>query len=264
MNIETIIEGLRFPEGPCLAPDGSLWFVELKGEGLGRLDLATGQWKSILTGGAPNGIAIDAQGRVWFCDAEKCAIRRHDPATEETVVVADTIDGQPLFKPNDLAFDAAGNLLFTCPGDSRTVPTGYVVCLSPEGQLTKIAENLYFPNGLVFVNGGRDLIVAETYKQRLWSGVWNPSTRKWSQPHLWADQVVGAPGPDGMALASDGRLYVAVYGSGQIKVFDKQGRQTSAIDLPGKNPTNCCFGPGLHPSLYVTEAEKGLLLKVVL
>jgi gluconolactonase len=62
-----------------------------------------------------------------------------------------------------------------------------------------------------------------------------------------------------MALGADGLLYVAVYGSSQVKVFSPDGRQVSEQTLPGNNPTNCAFDPSGQLGLVVTEAEQGKL-----
>ena len=258
--VQVLASGLQFPEGPVFTPDGALWCVELKGGGLARWQ--QGALTRVATGGGPNGASVDREGRIWFCDSQHNAIRRLDPRTGAAESVAERVDGQPFNKPNDLAFDAAGNLLFSCPGESRHEPSGYVCCLAPSGEVSVIAREMYFPNGLVFLNGGRSLLLAETYRQRLWIGDWDPQLREWHNTRIWADQVLGAPGPDGMALGADGRLYVAVYGSGQIKIYDAAGRQAGARDLPGRNPTNCAFDPAGRLGLVVTEAERGELLSL--
>ncbi len=255
--MKIIVEDLDFPEGPCFDPAGELWFVELKGGNLVR-------WREsglerFATGGDPNGMTFDHRGVAWFCDAGQCAVRTFEPATGEFKTVADRIDGAPLFKPNDLAFDAAGNLVFTCPGDSRTEPTGYVCCLKPDGALMKVATGKYFPNGLAFTADGKELVIAETYRHRLWRGSWDAATARWIDAQPWAD--VGAPpGPDGMAFGADGLLYVAVYRHGQIKVINTAGEIARTIDLPGKNPTNVAFDSSGKLGMVVTEAERGLLL----
>jgi gluconolactonase len=122
-------------------------------------------------------------------------------------------------------------------------------------------SGLYFPNGLAFVDGGRALVIAETYRQRLWKGRWDAVSGVWIDPQPWAE-LGGLPGPDGMALGADGLLYVAVYRSGQIKVVDAQGAIVTGYDLPGMNPTNVAFDPSGRLGLVVTEAERGLLLSL--
>lgn len=257
MSIRVLERDLAFPEGPAFDGQGRLWFVELKG---GNLACRDGNGlQRVAVGGEPNGIAIDAEDRILFCDAGLCAIRRHDPSCGETVIVADTLEGEPLFKPNDLAFDTLGNLVFTCPGDSRTEPSGYVAVLTPDGTVRRVASGFYFPNGLAFTPDGRHLILAETYRQRLWRGRWDPENARWLAPRPWAS-VGGTIGPDGMAFGTDGRLYVAIYSGGAIKVVAPDGEVEDVLKLPGANPTNCAFDPSGRLGLVVTEAEQGQVL----
>jgi len=258
--LRLLAEGLRFPEGPAFAPDGSLWCVELHGGGLVRW--SENEVQRFPTGGSPNGAAVDTEGKIWFCDAEMNAIRRLDPRSGEIETLACEVAGQPLNKPNDLAFDRAGNLVFTCPGDSRQEPTGYVACLREDGTVRRISGGLYFPNGLGFTADGSELMVAETYQQRLWRGRWDSARGEWLEPRVWAADIQGAPGPDGMAFAADGSLYVAVYGSGEVKIFSPDGSQSSAYAIPGRNPTNCAFDPSRQLGLVVTEAEQGKLWSI--
>lgn len=261
-NVCTVLaEGLAFPEGPAFASDGSIWAVELKGGSL--LRWCDGELRRIPVGGEPNGITIDSDDRILFCDAGQCAIRRHDPATGETITLADSVDGEPLFKPNDLAFDPAGNLVFTCPGDSRAVPTGYVATITREGVVRRVASGFYFPNGLAFTPDGQHLVVAETRRQRLWRGRWDTVNTRWLAPRPWAS-VGGTVGPDGMAFAADGRLFVAIYSGGAVKIVTSDGEVEDVIEIPGANPTNCAFDPSGRYGLVVTEAESGRLLSLTL
>lgn len=258
-SIEILALGLAFPEGPAFDADGALWCVELKGGNLVRFERSRPE--RIPTGGEPNGIAIGPHNEIWFCDAGLCAVRKYTPATGKFETVASHVNGEVLAKPNDLAFDAAGNLVFTCPGGSETAPTGYVCCLGRDGCVRKIVGGMYFPNGLAFVDDGTTLIVAETRRRRLWRGRWDTAAAVWRDPYPWAD-VGGRVGPDGIAAGQDGLVYVAVYGAGQIKAVTPDGTIARTFDLPGVNPTNCAFDPSGRLGLVVTEAEKGLLLSV--
>ncbi len=264
-NIKLLADGLAFPEGPAFDSRGVLWCVELQGGGLVRL--IDGKVKRFETGGAPNGLTVDKQDRLWFCDSddEINAIRRLLPGSGRVDTICQTADGRPLNKPNDLAFDAVGNCIFTCPNYTKDQPPGFVCCLRPNGEASVIGQPFEFCNGLAFVDDGRTLIVAETQTYRLWKGAWDAANCRWIDPQLWGDvsgQGHGPGGPDGMALGADGLMYVAVYGSGQIKAVDADGEVVRTFDLPGKNPTNCAFDPSGKLGLVVTEAEKGLLLSL--
>ena len=104
--------------------------------------------------------------------------------------------------------------------------------------------------------------MAETYKHRLWKGPWDANKGEWTNTEVWCD--VGGPngpgGPDGMAFCEDGNLYVAVFGTGKIKLVDKSGDVITEISVPGQNPTNCAFNTA--GNLIVTETERGELLEV--
>lgn len=154
-KINILAQGLAFPEGPAFAADGSLWAVELKGGSL--VQFKDNKLIRHNVGGGPNGIAIDAQNRIWFCDSGEKAISRFDPSTKEIKLMTDKVDGLPLDKPNDLAFDSKGNLLFTCPGESRRESTGYACVLTKNGKVKKIITEKYYPNGLVFTADGKAL-----------------------------------------------------------------------------------------------------------
>lgn len=260
MDSVILADGLRFPEGPAFDPAGNLWCVELKGASLVCWRGDAG-YERYAVGGAPNGLTVDVEGRCWFCDSAMNTIRRFHPPSKVCETVLDDIEGAPLSKPNDLIFDERGNLIFTCPGDSRTTPDGYVCCVTGAGAASRIGDGFYYPNGLAIVDDGRSLVMAETYRQRLWKGDWDAATARWLNPRPWVD-VGGPTGPDGMALAPDGLLYVAVYGSGQVKVIEASGRLAGAIDVPGKNPTNVASDPTGRLGLVVTEAERGLLVSL--
>lgn len=254
MRAVVLAEGLRFPEGPAFDSAGRLWAVELQAGALVRLD-RDGGLRRFEVGGMPNGIAMRGN-EPWFCDAERSAIRRLTAggrAEDVTRVGEPTLD-----RPNDLAFDPVGNLVFTCPGNSRTEPTGTVWVRAPGGEVTAVADGLLFPNGLAFSPEGDELVVAETYAHRLWRGHWDSAARCWNGAP-WA-HVGGPTGPDGMAFNARGALHVAIFGQGWIAVVAPDGELTDNVRVPGARPTNVAFDPTGDLGLVVTEAEHGRLL----
>ncbi len=253
-RFDIIASGLCFPEGPVFDWKGNLWWSEIEGGAL-WCRTCSGDVKTFEVGGKPNGLAFHADGSVFFCDGARGEVRKLNPENAFTMTVASGHQG-----PNDLAFDSAGNLVFTCPGNSRVEPTGYVACLAADGKCTVIADGLMFPNGLAFANNCVALVIAETYGRRLWCGDWDATARKWLEPQILCETTEGPNGPDGIAIGDNGLIYTAIYGSGCIDIFRLDGTRAGCLATPGSNPTNCAFDPSGKLGLVVTEAERGQVL----
>lgn len=250
---QVLARGLRFPEGPLFDADGGLWCSEIEGGGLARLGTGT---RRIATGGRPNGLALAADGCIWFCDGAAGELRMLDPVSGSLTTRLSGLAG-----PNDLAFDRTGNLLFSCCApDSRTVSSGTIECLFVDGRHAVVARGLFFPNGLAFADEGETLIVAETYGGRIWSGDWQPEQARWHEQRVLGTTTASKNGPDGLAVDDRGLIFVAVYGSGGIDVFAGDGTRIDRIETGGRNPTSCAFDPTGALGLVVTEAEHGMAL----
>ena len=254
-----LADGLVFPEGPAFATDGAVWGVEMNAGRLFRW--SQGVVERTEVGGKPNGLAI-WDGRIFFCDAGRHAVfqMNGEPPDVSITAVLDSTPERPLTAPNDLIFDARGVMIFTCPGSPTAGPIGSVWARSPQGVTRRIAETMHFPNGLSLSRDGADQIVAETLSQRLWRGRWDSESLSWRDACPWAD-VGGAPlGPDGMAFAPNGCLYVALYGSSRVLAIDETGRVAGVVAVPGVKPTNLAFDPSGKLGMVVTEASEGRLL----
>ena len=261
--MDQLVADLEFPEGPVFDSDGTLWCTEAYAGNLVRWRPDVEGFDRVDVGGVPNALAVDVNDNLWICDFETDSVRRVDPGSGTSEIVVDSVDGNSLDKPNDLAFDAEGNLVFTCSGDPEDAPnepTQYVCCYRPDGSVEKIADGLVFPNGLTFTPED-ELIVAETYEHRLLKGQWNPATCEWTNVTQWAD-VGGPVGPDGMTVDANGDVCVAVFGQSAIKTVDPSGRVTDVHWLRGANPTNIAFDPTGELGGVVTEVERGEMVSI--
>jgi sugar lactone lactonase YvrE len=67
----------------------------------------------------------------------------------------------------------------------------------------------------------------------------------------------GVGKPDGLAVDTDGCVWLAVWGAGQVWQLDPQdGRVTTRVSVPTPLTTSCAFGGARLSTLYVTTASR--------
>jgi gluconolactonase len=268
-------DDLGRPEGPTLLPDGSWLVVEMAPErGCVTHISADGKTKRIIAKtGRPNGLALDKSGVIWVAESLNPPSLLRMTLDGRFEVFMTDCDGDPFIFPNDLCFGPDGALYMTDTGipfpewvqrraDYKNVyPDGRVYRLDLKNKkATKLDSGLRFTNGIAF---GPDnhlyanaTITGDVFRYRWEGGQIIPKRQ------LFAN-VIDSKGPDvykgtdGMAFGRNGRLYVTVFGQGDVTVLAADGSVVERISLEGKNPTNVAFGPPGEKKIYVTEQQVG-------
>lgn len=255
-----IAENLQFPEGPAWDGKGTLYFSSCQGEFIGKVDpegysvfLAKDsqrdKWQRT------NGLTVGSDGYLYAAEWAETGggILRISPDGIVEKIVKD-FNGKRFHRPNDVAFDPAGNLYFTDPNSYDTSkPDGTVYRRDGEtGAVTIAAEGFCFSNGLTFTPDGKHMFLAESAKHRVLKfDVAADGTL--TNQQVFAEMPGGDP--DGMNLDDEGNLYVAHFGGGHIWVFAPDGALMHKIKTPGSKPSNVEFGGAGGKRLYVTEDE---------
>jgi len=255
-----LVSGLKFPEGPVFDFQENLWFVEIQGGNLSRWDGKNLERFDVE--GIPNGAMIDRKGKIWFCDSGRGEVRLFDPIRRSfKTICSQTSNGVGLKRPNDLIFDAAGNLLFSDHADGRENPLS-TICVLPKGsdRAKVISSNKRFTNGLSLMKNGRTLIFSETYNQQLWIANWDAQNLELKNERPFAKAGNGPWGPDGIAFDEFENLYATIFNEYRINIYNKEGNLTDWIACLGSRPTSCAFDPFVRYGLVVTEAERGEII----
>lgn len=279
-EVKVFASGFRFPEGPAIGPDGSVYLVELGG---GRVSAVSPSGETRVfahVGGSPNGGAFGPDGALYVCnnggrhpaaastDNEPGAgdapetIQRVAPDGTVSVVVSE-IDGVGLNAPNDICFDGHGGYYFSDPtwefSEDGMAGPGSICYVDRDGRASRVHTGLRFPNGVGLSADRRALLITESSTGDIWAlsiegaGVTGEIRR-------FGSCGAGAL-PDGFALDQTGRVLVAGHGTDQIYVFDADGNLESTVPLgAGAGPSNVCFGGAEHRTVFVTAANSGDLL----
>lgn len=256
-ELTVLASGFDSLEGPAFDRHGNLFFVDWERHAIYRRSPDGEIHEFYNTGGIPAGLAFHPDGSLWVADEGEDihGLLRVTPDGSAAIVVNE-YQGKPLNGANDLVFDRHGNVYFSDPWQtSDTNPVGGFYRYTIDGELQQIDTGLAFPNGLALTHDGQAVILAETYRNRLLryrieaDGAVGPR-------EVWAETTT-PPGPDGMAMAADGRLYVAHFGSGCVDVFGQDGKQVGRIEVPGEKVTNVAFGGPGRRTLVITECATG-------
>jgi sugar lactone lactonase YvrE len=169
--------------------------------------------------------------------------------------------GPPLLPPgpsrlNDGQVDPAGG--FVVGSLSRDGREGGEVLLrvAPGGAVQVLDDDLTLSNGLGWSPDGTVLYSIDSVPGVVYRRRWDPASGQAGPREVLARVSDGTP--DGMCVDAEGRLWVALYGAGQVHCLLPDGTLVGAVDVPAPHTTSCAFvGPDLD-LLVVTTATENL------
>lgn len=272
---EKIIDHKYYTEGPGVDSDGNIYFTTLKGGSIMRLDINNTlcQWSSL---SCPNGQRILANGHHLVCEVNMQAITEVDRYGDFVrTIVQGTCAGIPFTTPNDLIVDQFGGCYFT----NSVRYNGQVFYVDPKGNEYQVLSGLDFPNGIAISPDGTNLLIAESYTNRILTvGLASPGMAK-GKYEVFADLPQNplpldhnrapytANLPDGIAFDHVGRLWVAHYGMGALQVLDVNGVHLHSVPTGIPATSNLCFSKN-NDTIYVTggsaEPGPGMLHKITI
>jgi gluconolactonase len=293
LDYRVVTDGLLFPEGPIAMADGSVLVVEIHGARLIRVKPDGAKEVVAELGGGPNGAAIGPDGACYVCNnggfnwitepdgyvrphgrADNYtggSIQRVDLATGDVSTLYTHCDGVPINGPNDIVFDAQGDMWFTDHGKTygRIMDCGVVYHAACDGSAIRQAIfPMVTPNGCGLSPDEKTLYVSETETGRLWrwpiTGRGEVARRPWPSPN-GGEMLGGSTGYqrfDSMALEANGNICVGTLVTGGITVFSPQGEKLEYWQGPEPYCTNICFGGPDLSTAYVTVSGTGLLIAV--
>ena len=252
-----------YPEGP-LWRDGLLYVAEMGADRVSVYDHGRKRTFFKREGCGPTALAPYGAGFLILCHVEGALVAVDASANVRFTRGMDG-EGHAFRDPNDCFEDGHGGVYFSDPGEfsKRTPPEGALVHIDARGEVTRVAAGLWYPNG-VYVNPAHtELYLSETFRRRVLRYQMNPDGSLGAM-RVFADIDATAPrvqrfqppyreaGPDGLEMAADGTMYVAIYGEGRIVRLSPEGRYLGEIDEPLRYLTNIAFDPA--GNAYTTGA----------
>jgi sugar lactone lactonase YvrE len=138
------------------------------------------------------------------------------------------------------------------PEDSG-VP-GSLYRLSPDGAVTELIGGVALSNGLDWTDDRRGFYYADSLAGGVDMFATDPDTGALSGRRRFAEVSGGMP--DGLTLDAEGCLWLAVWGSGELRRYTPDGRLDTAVKLPVSQVTSAAFGGADLSTLYITTARE--------
>ena len=255
-KVEKLAGDCKFTEGPTSDAAGNVYFTDQPNDRILAWTVAGKLETFMQPCGRSNGLSFDAKGVLWACADEKNELWQIDVKTKKHTVVLKDHNGKLFNGPNDLWCAPNGGVYFTDPfykrpwwnrGPSEQPQDVYY--LAPDHKtLTRVANDLEQPNGIIGTADGKLLYVADikakkTYRYTIAAG------GKLADKKLFCES-----GSDGMTIDAEGNVYLTGKG---VMVFNKAGEKIQQIDVPEGWTANVCFGGKDKNRLFIT-ASKGL------
>ena len=162
---------------------------------------------------------------------------------------------------NDITADARGRIYAGFLGnspvfqDGRAAADGGLFLIDVDGSARQVASGIGLTNGLGFSPDGRVLYHSDSRVRTVWrydvaaDGSLSPKS-----PFVVTDTGV----PDGLAVAVDGSVWVALAGGGHgVATFAPDGGARGFLRIPVPMCTSLCFGGTDLRDLYVVSGSEG-------
>ena len=163
----------------------------------------------------------------------------------------------PGMRMNDGAMDAAGRFLAGSMALDSAANAGALYSRSPDGQVTKLMEGLTISNGIGWSTDGSTMYYVDSAEQRVDILDYDLSTGLVAnrRPFVAVDPDDGTP--DGLTVDSEGCIWVAIWGGGQVRRFAPDGALIDTLHFPARRTSACAFGGPNLDRLFVTSAAAG-------
>jgi sugar lactone lactonase YvrE len=242
-GLTTLASGFCFGEGPRWF-EGLLWFSDMMGEAVHTVDLRGSLTTLPLPGRAPSGLGFRPDGALLIASTEDRQLLRYDGET--VVSIADLSDAAPA-DLGDMVIDDLGRAYV----GSQAFHGGVIVRVDPDGEVSVVARDLDFPNGMAITADRKTLIVAESIARRLTAFSIGADGGLFDR-RVFADGLDGPP--DGISLDADGGVWTSMTLAHQFERIVSGGQVTHRIDLGDRTAIACTLGGPERRTLFMLSS----------
>ncbi len=266
-------DGHNFTDGPACSPDGVMYFTDIPGNSLLRIDPQGAAIAMKETKGM-NGVFFAKDGTLYGCQSAEQRIvaitLENGVAKGEPRVVCDKragdggVTGTALGRVNDLVLDRSGGIWFSAPVIGRkksgNAPDAVYYCPVEGGEAIEVVrdDKVVAPDGVHLSPDSKTLYVLPYLSLDVMAypivgpGKLGAGKVLYTIPGGTRETIGG----DGLTVDTRGNIYITVPARAAVFVLSPEGKPLGMIRFP-ERPSNCALGGKDGRTLYVT-AQKGV------
>ena len=255
--MEELATGYGLIEGPVWDETRGLIYSDVINGGVRALDPNSGEITEIvpkrrgvggMTPHIENGLVIGGREIIFESfDRSKSAVLLGPDVTDVAIGF------------NDFTTDAegriwAGSLAFRVFSGEEMRP-GHLHVIELDGSVRTVSDGIVLTNGMGFSPDGRTLYHCDARA----SVVRAYDVREGAEVAGWMPfaEIADGETPDGLAVAADGSVWVALAHGGRVAVYNVDGSHRKDIPVPLPMVTSVCFGGPALDDLYIVTGSHG-------
>lgn len=243
-------------EGPMWHPmENRLYWVDIAGARMYRLDPATRQHEQCFEGKVVGGYTIQADGSLLLFMENGAVALWRDGADLDYVI--EGMPGEQGMRFNDVVADPAGRVFCgTMNQDSALAEscerTGSLYRLDTDGSVTTVLEGTRIPNGMGFTPDRRQMYYTESMDRAIYLFDYDADSGDISNKRLFVKTPAGHGLPDGMTVDAEGYVWSARAGGSALFRYTPQGVEERSIPFPARLVSSVTFGGPDLTDIFVT------------
>lgn len=178
-----------------------------------------------------------------------------DEADGETRAVA-RLGDDPGVRMNDGCCDPDGRLLAGSMAYDAAPGRGSLARIDADLSVSVVLPKVSISNGIAFTSEGSHAYYADTATGRV--DVFDVSDGDLVNRRPFVSIPSDAGAPDGLCVAADGSVWVALWGGSAVHGYDSSGGLIESIRLPVPQVSACTFGGRALSTLFITTSAQGL------
>lgn len=239
-------------EGPVWDADRALLrWVDIVAGHVHAYHLGTGTHTWFATGDPVGAVGLTRSGGLVLALVDQFALADHQG--KQLRVAAGPVTDRAVVRFNDGKPDPWGNFWAGTMPWTDGAAAGCLYRLAPSGVVAALVPDVGLSNGLDWADDRKRFYFADSLSGGVDVFGTDPDTGALGERRRFVS-VDGIP--DGLTLDAEGCLWLAMFGSAELRRFTPAGQLDTVVRLPVSQVTSAAFGGPDLSTLYITTARE--------